>query len=160
MTPGHSILIVRLGALGDIVHAIPAAAALRAALPSARIDWLVDAKHREILDLVTCIDRVVVLDRPTPAGWVSVTRELRGARYDAALDLQGLMKSAVLARASGAARVLGFPCLVGTTGPRIRAAGLADPRPRGSLPVPSNLPTTPVGPVRYFAPQSRWEEES
>ncbi|HVH56955.1 MAG TPA: glycosyltransferase family 9 protein [Vicinamibacterales bacterium] len=108
MTPGHSILIVRLGALGDIVHAIPAAAALRAALPSARIDWLVDAKHREILDLVTCIDRVVVLDRSTPAGWVSVTRELRGARYDAALDLQGLMKSAVLARASGAARVLGF----------------------------------------------------
>ena len=41
-----NILIVRLGALGDIVHAIPAAAALRAAFPDARIDWLVDAKHR------------------------------------------------------------------------------------------------------------------
>ena len=41
-----NILIVRLGALGDIVHALPAAAALRAALPDARIDWLVDAKHR------------------------------------------------------------------------------------------------------------------
>jgi len=108
MTPIRSVLIVRLGALGDIVHAIPAAAALRAAFPSARIDWLVDAKHREMLDLVTCIDRVVVLERATPAGWLAVTRELRGARYDAALDLQGLMKSAVLARASGAARVLGF----------------------------------------------------
>ena len=48
-----NVLIVRLGALGDIVHAIPAAAALRAAYPDARIDWLVDAKHRAIVDLVT-----------------------------------------------------------------------------------------------------------
>ena len=39
------VLIVRLGALGDIVHAIPAAAALRRAFPAARIDWLVSAKH-------------------------------------------------------------------------------------------------------------------
>ena len=49
-------LIVRLGALGDIVHAIPVAAALRRAFPAARIDWLVSAKHREILDLVP-VDR-------------------------------------------------------------------------------------------------------
>jgi lipopolysaccharide heptosyltransferase I len=102
------ILIVRLGALGDIVHAIPAAAALRAAFPDARIDWLVDVKHREILDLVTCLDRVIPLETPTMRGWLAVTRELRAQRYDAALDFQGLMKSAVLARASGAARVLGF----------------------------------------------------
>lgn len=103
-----NILIVRFGALGDIVHAIPAAAALRAAFPFARIDWLVEARYREILDLVTSIDRVVVLDKPTPAGWIAVTRQLRAQRYHAALDFQGLMKSAVLARASGAARVLGF----------------------------------------------------
>ena len=103
-----NILIVRLGALGDIVHAIPAAAALRTAFPFARIDWLVDARHRDVLDLVTCIDDVIALERPTPAGWVAVTRELRRRRYDAALDFQGLMKSAVLARASGARRVLGF----------------------------------------------------
>ena len=44
-----NILIVRLGALGDVVHAVPAAAALRAAFPEARIDWLVDAKHRAIV---------------------------------------------------------------------------------------------------------------
>ena len=103
-----AFLIVRLGALGDIVHAIPAAAALRAAYPGAHIDWLVDAKHREILDLVTCIDRIVVLDSPTPGGWLRATRLLRSRRYVAAVDFQGLMKSAVLARASGAARVLGF----------------------------------------------------
>jgi lipopolysaccharide heptosyltransferase I len=103
-----NFLIVRLGALGDIVHAIPAAAALRAAFPAARIDWLVDAKHREILELVPVIDCVLSLEAPTIRGWVAATRRLRAARYDAALDFQGLMKSAVLARASGARRVLGF----------------------------------------------------
>ena len=54
-------LLVRLGALGDIVHAIPVAAALRRAFPSARIDWLVSAKHRELLDLVPVIDRRLVI---------------------------------------------------------------------------------------------------
>lgn len=103
-----NILIVRLGALGDIVHAVPAAAAVRAAFPDARIDWLVEAKHRGMVDLVTVVDRVVTLDAATPAGWIDVVRRLRPVRYDVALDFQGLMKSAVLARASGARRVVGF----------------------------------------------------
>jgi heptosyltransferase I len=102
------ILIVRLGALGDIVHALPAAAALRSAFPDARIDWLVDATHRPLLDLVPVVDRVVVLEHPSLRGWVHATRQLRQSRYDVALDFQGLLKSAVLARASGARRVLGF----------------------------------------------------
>ena len=103
-----NILIVRLGALGDIVHTVPAAAALRAALPDARIDWLVDAKHRAMVDLVTVVDRAVVLDRPTIGGWADAARTMRQVGYDAAIDFQGLLKSAVLARASGAARVVGF----------------------------------------------------
>ena len=105
-------LIVRLGALGDIVHAIPVAAALRRAFPTARIDWLVSARHRELLDLVPVIDRrLVINDRAgaeSGAPMLAAIRELRRARYDVALDLQGLLKSAVLARASGAARVVGF----------------------------------------------------
>jgi len=103
-----NILIVRLGALGDVVHAIPAAAALRRAFPDARIDWLVDAKHRAIVDLVTVVDRVIVLERPSVRGWTQAVRELRATAYDLAIDLQGLLKSAVLARSSGAARVVGF----------------------------------------------------
>ena len=103
-----NILIVRLGALGDVVHAIPAAAAIRAARPEARIDWFVEARHRPIVDLVTVIDRVVPLEGRTIRAWVDAVRRLRQVRYDVALDLQGLMKSAVLARASGAARVAGF----------------------------------------------------
>jgi lipopolysaccharide heptosyltransferase I len=108
----NRFLIVRLGALGDIVHAIPVAAAIRAARPSARIDWLVSAKHRDILDLVPAIDRrLVANDRGEGEGGTSLVaavRELRRTRYDVAIDLQGLLKSAVLARASGAPRVVGF----------------------------------------------------
>jgi heptosyltransferase I len=96
-------LIVRLGALGDVVHAIPVAAALRRAFPSARIDWLVGGKHRDILDLVPVIDRRLVFNN-----FFADVGELRRARYDVAIDLQGLIKSAILARASGAARVVGF----------------------------------------------------
>ena len=103
-----NILIVRLSALGDVVHAIPAAAALRRAFPDARIDWLVEARHRDILDLVTVLDRLVIVRHSTLGGWTRVLRELRAAHYDVALDFQGLTKSAVLARGSGAARVLGF----------------------------------------------------
>ncbi|MCU1383223.1 MAG: hypothetical protein JWL71_1920 [Acidobacteria bacterium] len=108
----NRFLIVRLGALGDVVHAIPVAAALRRAFPGARIDWLVSAKHREILDLVPVIDRrLVINDRNDAAGGTSLLgaiRELRRSQYDVAIDLQGLIKSAILARASGAPRVLGF----------------------------------------------------
>jgi lipopolysaccharide heptosyltransferase I len=103
-----NILVVRLGALGDIVHTIPAVAALRRALPSARIDWIVEAKHRAIVDLVEVVDRVVPLEGRTLSAWTDGLKRLRQVPYDLALDFQGLMKSAVLARASGAARVAGF----------------------------------------------------
>ena len=105
-------LLVRLGALGDIVHGIPVAAALRRAVPSARIDWLVSSRHREILDLVPVIDRRLVVNDRTGAGagmpLIAAIRELRRTHYDVTIDLQGLIKSALAARASGASRVVGF----------------------------------------------------
>jgi lipopolysaccharide heptosyltransferase I len=103
-----NILIVRLGALGDVVHAIPAVAAIRKASPESRIDWLVDRKHRDIVDLVTAVDRVIGVDSNTLAGWSETVRTLRQTKYNAAIDLQGLLKSAVFARASGADHVIGF----------------------------------------------------
>jgi lipopolysaccharide heptosyltransferase I len=103
-----NILIVRLGALGDIVHAVPAAAALRRAYPQARIDWVVDARHAAFADLIVPVDRVIALEKASLGGWIELVRRLRPARYDVAVDFQGLMKSAVIARASGARRVVGF----------------------------------------------------
>jgi len=101
------ILIVRLGALGDIVHALPAVAALRDRWPDATIDWLVDARHRDILDLVSVVDERILLPSAL-AAQCRVVSELRRRRYDLAVDLQGLIKSALLARASGARRAVGF----------------------------------------------------
>lgn len=103
-----NVLIVRLGALGDIVHAVPAVAAIRAAHPDARIDWLVEAKHRAIVDLVTVVDRSLAIERRSAGGWFDVVKRLRGEHYDWAVDFQGLIKSGLLARASGARRVAGF----------------------------------------------------
>ncbi|MCE2540277.1 MAG: glycosyltransferase family 9 protein [Acidobacteria bacterium] len=104
------ILIVRLGALGDVVHAIPVVAALGRGFPDAFVDWAIDERYAPLLDLVPSLDRRVVLrtrGRPA-AGWGALRRELREVRYDVALDVQGLGKSALVARLSGARRVVGF----------------------------------------------------
>ena len=109
----NTFLIIRLGSLGDVIHAVPTAAALRRRYPQARIDWLVDPRYVELLDLVECLDARIPFD---PRGLARVGGSeratlgvLRRARYDAVLDLQGLLKSAVLARLAGARRTIGFP---------------------------------------------------
>ena len=106
-------LIVRLGSLGDVVHAIPVAAALRHRFPQAQIDWMVDPRYVELLDLVACVDRTVPID---PRGLtrrgarvLSTLTALRRARYDIVIDLQGLLKSALLARLVRAGCTIGFP---------------------------------------------------
>lgn len=104
------ILIVRLGSLGDIIHALPVAQALRDALPGARIDWMVGERQCEILDLVPVIDGRLVVSTAIRS-WPRLVKTIalaRRTKYDVTLDLQGLLKSAVLARASGARRVIGF----------------------------------------------------
>jgi lipopolysaccharide heptosyltransferase I len=105
----NKVLIVRLGSLGDIIHAIPAAAAIRRAFPQATIDWLVDVRHRELLDLVPVVDHRIPVSTKNLGSVTSALSALRRARYDVVLDLQGLLKSAVLARLSGASRIVGFP---------------------------------------------------
>lgn len=111
MTGGSpKILIVRLGALGDVVHAMPAAAALRRAHPQARIDWLVDPRYVELVRELRVVDHAVPIDpRGKRRDLLAGLAALRAVGYDAAFDLQGLMKSAVLARASRARRIIGFP---------------------------------------------------
>ena len=120
------ILIVRLSALGDIVHAVPVLAALRRHDPAVEVDWLVEEGYAAVLDLVGGLRRRIIVRAekegfPFPSGsgdsprfsagmmgYLRAVAFLRRQRYDAALDLQGLIKSAVWARASGARRVIGF----------------------------------------------------
>lgn len=118
--PGARVLIVRLGALGDIVHALPVLAALRTSRPDLRVDWLVDARYAGVLRLVDGLARLVVVRAADDGaddtgvrfagagGMLRALGFLRRQGYGAALDLQGLIKSAVFARGSGAARVIGF----------------------------------------------------
>jgi len=118
--PLDRILIVRLSALGDIVHALPVLAALKREWPAATVDWLVEETYAPILALATGLhNRIIVrakegIERPGTMGfggtlgYLRAIAYLRRQRYDAALDLQGLIKSAVWARLSGAKRVIGF----------------------------------------------------
>jgi len=102
------ILIVRLSSLGDIIHALPVAAALRAHLPSAYIAWLVDERWRPLLDQVEGLDAVLSVPR---AGWEGLRRgiaRLRAERFDCVVDVQGLYKSALFGRLSGASLRIGF----------------------------------------------------
>jgi len=111
----NSFLIVRLGSLGDVVHGIPVAAALRQEFPSSRIDWMVDPRYVELLNLVSGIDRRIPVDpRAIKHGegrrkFRETLRELRHTDYDAVIDLQGLLKSAMLARSVRGRKTIGFP---------------------------------------------------
>jgi heptosyltransferase-1 len=100
------ILVVRLGAMGDIIHTLPAVASLRAGFPDAHITWLVEPKWRYLLEAVP-IDRIVELDRRSAASLWRALGAIRRPRADWAVDFQGLAKSAVPARI-GARRVYGF----------------------------------------------------
>jgi lipopolysaccharide heptosyltransferase I len=101
-------LIVRLGSLGDVIHAIPAVAALRARHPEADIDWIVDPQYVDLVRMVLGIDVIPFDPRQGLGQWLHTARALRRTHYDAVIDLQGLLKSAVLARIAGSGRVIGF----------------------------------------------------
>jgi ADP-heptose:LPS heptosyltransferase len=104
-----SILIVRLGAIGDVTNALVLAEALRTHAPSIRIGWAVHPLAAPLVVGHPAIDRAHVWPREHPvAGFRRLRAELRRERYGLAIDLQRLTKSACLARASGAPRVLGY----------------------------------------------------
>ena len=99
-------LIVRLSSLGDLVHTLPAVAALRRSFPDAGVDWLVDRRWSSVIELVDGVSEVIPLDRSVP-GHLACIRRLRGAHYSCVIDFQGLYRSAMLAGFSGARRRIG-----------------------------------------------------
>ncbi len=135
-----SLLIVRLSAMGDIIHTLPAAAALRQAFPHATLGWLVEERWAELLCTLRyprsgrrspqrpLVDRVHSVNtaewRRAPFSfntWQQMAvglSQLRGIHYDAAIDFQGAVRSALLARWSGA------PGVYGSIQPRENAASM------------------------------------
>jgi heptosyltransferase-1 len=112
------ILIVKLGSIGDIVHTLPALAAIRREMPDAKISWVVERRSAEILRDNPILDRLIEVDtKALRRGLVSgetlraprqQLRQLRASAFELAIDFQGLLKSASIARLSGARRVFGF----------------------------------------------------
>ena len=114
MIPGRDaaprVALVKLSSLGDVVHALPAARALRAWWPRAELTWVVERREQAILQGNPDLDHVVAVDtrlwrrefrRPVGAASVAIkvrglVRRLAGGRFDVAVDLQGLWKSGVI----------------------------------------------------------------
>src|SRR5260370_41687976 len=112
------ILIVKPGRIGDIVHHLPALAAMRRALPKAEISWVVERHASEILKDNPLLDRLIEVDtKALRRGLMSgetlraprqQLRLLRASAFDLALDFQGLLKSATVPRLSVARCIYGF----------------------------------------------------
>lgn len=116
MTPS-SVLIVRLSAIGDVIHALPVLTGLRRALPQARLGWVVEELSAPLLEGHPYLDKLYVLPKKR---WKKnfarlylpeirpYFRALRADGWDAALDIHGLTKSGLVARASGARLRVGY----------------------------------------------------
>ena len=114
-TPGRAhvssptgILVVRLGSMGDVVHALPAVATLKHSYPASSLSWLIDPKWACLLEGNAFVDDVIVLDRRTLAGIGHAWRRLRARRLSFVVDFQGLCKSALAASVARVDRIYGF----------------------------------------------------
>ena len=113
------ILIVKLGAIGDVVHALPALSALRRSMPGAHIAWAVEqGSAAKLLQGCLRLDELIELDlrgwrqslmnTETQTAIRKAMAGLRNARFDLSLDFQGLLKSAMVARLARVPRRIGF----------------------------------------------------
>ena len=116
------VLVVRLGAMGDVLHAMPAVAALRAQLPECHVGWAIEPRWAPLLQSeagalprTATMPLVDVVHMANARGWArrpiavstwramrELRRELHAQKYDLAIDLQGAVRSALMGRASGA----------------------------------------------------------
>lgn len=134
---------MRLGAIGDVVRTLPAVSALRRAYPRARITWLVEPASASLLADQPWIDDVLVFPRPTLLALLGRGRllalartlrefvsRLRGLRPELVVDFHSILRSAMLARLSGAPRRVAYARPFGREGSTWLATDLARVGPR------------------------------
>ena len=99
-----NVLIVKLSAMGDVIHALPVSYAIKETFPEAKLTWVVEPPSLELLKMNPCVDRIILFkkkDFRTLKGFMKeffpFKHELQEQSYDAVLDLQGLFKSAAIA---------------------------------------------------------------
>ncbi|MBI5142869.1 MAG: lipopolysaccharide heptosyltransferase I [Nitrospirae bacterium] len=114
--PPKRILFIKPSSLGDVIHALPVLSAIRRSWPQAEVDWVIARGLEQIISDTAGINRLVVMDkdrwkrdgiRALPS-ILSFRDEIRRGRYDLAIDLQGLFRSAMVAFWSGAPVRIGF----------------------------------------------------
>jgi heptosyltransferase-1 len=102
------ILAVRLGAMGDIIHTLPAVASLKQSLPGCHLAWAVERRWTPLLDGNPFVDEILIVERGSLGALLDTRRRLRAGKFDMAVDFQGLIKSALVAAASRADRIYGL----------------------------------------------------
>jgi len=144
------ILIVRLGAMGDIIHTLPAVASVKHSYPGSHLTWVVEPRWAELLEGNPFIDRLLPLDRKSLAGLRAGWRDLRAASYDFAIDFQGLLKSALVASSASPDRIFGFhqsqlrePAAAGAAN-TLRTFPLPPGHPEGGLPAGEFVLASPL----------------
>jgi len=113
MTP-KNILVVKLSAIGDVIHALPISYAIKETFPEAKITWVVEPPAYELLTNNPYIDEIILFEKKkfkSVSGFMKnigpLRSKLQHRKYDVALDLQGLFKSAAIVWLSGAPIKLG-----------------------------------------------------
>jgi lipopolysaccharide heptosyltransferase I len=101
------ILLIKPSSLGDIVHTFPVVSAIKTQWPGSHITWVVKRQWADLVERAEGIDRVWPVEM-TVKSWIREGRALRAQRFDLAIDLQGLFRSGILARFSGAPTRIGF----------------------------------------------------
>ncbi|MCW5798207.1 MAG: glycosyltransferase family 9 protein [Nitrospira sp.] len=105
--PVRRILLIKPSSLGDIVHAMPALAALRERFPQADVTWLVKRQWASLVEVIEGVDHVCAVEQGL-MGWLGRVPDLRAARFDLVVDLQGLFRSGAMAWLTGCNRRIGF----------------------------------------------------
>ena len=108
MNAQRRILVIRLGAMGDIIHTLPAVASLKHGIPHSRITWIVEKKWVPLIDGNPYVDEIVSFDRSSFAAFRAAWRRLRAERFEFAVDFQGLLKSALVATVARPEKIFGF----------------------------------------------------
>jgi ADP-heptose:LPS heptosyltransferase len=104
------ILIIKPSSFGDIVQALPCADALKQAYPGCKISWVVFEGWESLLKLCSDVDKIITWDRKKGLkGFFEVLKKIKKIEYDVIIDLQGLLRSATLAKFAEAKKKIGVP---------------------------------------------------
>jgi heptosyltransferase-1 len=99
--------VVRLGSMGDVIHALPAVATLKHGFPHSHVSWVIKPQWAPLLEGNPFVDEVIPFQRDA-AGILELRRRLRAEKFELAVDLQGLIQSAVIAAAARPDRIVGL----------------------------------------------------